>query len=307
MRSGESGRRPWAPQRGGGAGQGSELRLRESGDPPGGSGAARSSERLLLPSAAAASSAPSERGGVAIRFPGAPHPPPLTAFPSAAAAVGPAGLCLRLTRRGTPPSPPALCTPDLIPGEYHLPTPPTPGRCAPSSRAGGASYPSSCAALTDTRGGQWGGAEGPGASSYWPREEEEPGLEVGVRDPAVRSARLGAAARGSILRRQQPRPRADGGARRGQAQPLRRPAPRLGGSTGSGGGPPLRRPPGSGPPEARRGGATEPAAGRAGRGGRPGPGPGGGRGKGSPGHAAPPLKPPRHSPQPPGPAMAAPL
>lgn len=80
MKSGESGRRPWAPQRGGGAGQGSELRLREGGDPPGGSGAARSSERLLLPSAAAASSAPSERGGVAIRFPGAPHPPPPAAY-----------------------------------------------------------------------------------------------------------------------------------------------------------------------------------------------------------------------------------
>lgn len=67
-------------------------------------------------------------------------PPPLTAFPSPGAAVRPAGLCLRLTPRGTPPSPPVLRTPDPVPGERHLPTPP-PNRCgaprpaAPRERA----------------------------------------------------------------------------------------------------------------------------------------------------------------------------
>lgn len=143
-----------------------------------------------------------------MRFPGAPHPPP-------AAYRLPLSRSCSASRRALPPSNAARDTSLSSSAPHSRPRPrgasppdpsPKPVRCAPSSRAEGASCPSSCAALTDARGGQWERAEGPGVSSYWPREEEEPGLEVGVRDPAVRSARLGAAARGSILRRQQPRP-----------------------------------------------------------------------------------------------------
>lgn len=247
---------------------------------------------------------------------GSPRLPPLSVLQC------PTGGCLHLTRRGAFPLFPAPSVRCFV-SSLSPHTPAGQGVPGPGARAGaprpappGTALPVQLCPRTDTRGSQWGGAGGPRASPHWRRGEEEPGLEVGVRDPAVRSARLGAAAAGASSAAARPRgagqhPPAPGrcwGAKGTGRVSKGGPPRRWGASTGSGAAPPpppcprLGR---LGPPKARRGGATEPADGRAGRGGRPGPG--GGQDSGSPGHATPALKPPRRSPQPPGPAMAAPV
>lgn len=144
------------------------------------------------------------------------------------------------------------------------PQPHRAGAARPRCRAGaprpappGTALPVQLCPRTDTRGSQWGGAGGPRVSPYWRRGEEEPGLEVGVRDPAVRSARLGAAAAGASSATARPRapgsipsPRADVGEQRGQAEPLGSGRPPGGGQHRQRG-PPRHRLParGSGPRE----------------------------------------------------------